>query len=360
MSNSYQNFERVESSQSFEDVTDSASVSVDRTAVAAEVSKVEEGGDRNTSSGKRRSRSRSRDRDRHRSRRDRSRDRDRDRDRDRGGRDRDRGRDRSRDRGDRRRDRSPSPNEPVKQWVSKRTRSNFDQPPGMIGGNFGPEGAPSTVTAIIDRVKAARAPMVPPSNFSASSFNQPNPLLSLGVNMNMGMGMGMGMGAGGPGSNMGGISNNPATKHARRVYMGGIIRGTTDPELRGWLTETLSRSLGPEAAKLAVLSIHINSDKMYAFVELNSIELTSAMCQLDGIKFKNEVIKVRRPNDYRPELISEESLAPIPGPYTCIHTYIHTYIRTYRYIYIYIYTYTCIYTHLDIESYTSIHTYIQI
>merc|ERR1711871_1645917 len=74
---------------------------------------------------------------------------------DRGGRDRDGSRDRDRDR---RRDRSPSPNEPASQWVSKRRKSNFDQPPTtVVGGNFGPEGAPSAVTAVIERVKAANA-----------------------------------------------------------------------------------------------------------------------------------------------------------------------------------------------------------
>merc|ERR1719181_2123446 len=105
---------------------------------------------------------------------------------------------------------------------------------------------------------------------------------------------------------------DPNTKHARRVYLGGIARGTTNPELKGWLVEILTNALGADEANRAVLSIHIDSDKMYAFVEFTSIELTTAIFDLDGIKFKNEVIKVRRPKDYRPDLILPHALGPIP------------------------------------------------
>ena len=53
------------------------------------------------------------------------------------------------------------------------------------------------------------------------------------------------------------------------------------------------------------MQIYINHDKAFAFVELKSIELTSACCQLDGILFKNAPVKIRRPNDFKPELIGQ-------------------------------------------------------
>lgn len=53
--------------------------------------------------------------------------------------------------------------------------------------------------------------------------------------------------------------------------------------------------------------MYINREKCFAFVELNSIELTSACMSLDGIQFTHRlgtsVVRVRRPNDYKPELV---------------------------------------------------------
>ncbi len=64
-----------------------------------------------------------------------------------------------------------------------------------------------------------------------------------------------------------------------------------------------------------MLKIYLNVEKCYAFVEFSSIELTTACMQLDGIKFDHytgsSIIRVRRPNDYRPETLPPSS-APIP------------------------------------------------
>ena len=67
-------------------------------------------------------------------------------------------------------------------------------------------------------------------------------------------------------------------------------------------------------AQSTILSVYVNNDKVYAFVEFTTIELTSAMCNLDGIKFKGEnPLKIRRPNDFKPELLNEAALGPIPN-----------------------------------------------
>jgi len=64
-----------------------------------------------------------------------------------------------------------------------------------------------------------------------------------------------------------------------------------------------------------VVKIYLNVEKCYAFVEFASIELTTACMQLDGIKFVHHtgttIIRVRRPNDYRPELLPPSN-NPIP------------------------------------------------
>jgi splicing factor U2AF 65 kDa subunit len=71
----------------------------------------------------------------------------------------------------------------------------------------------------------------------------------------------------------------------------------------------------PTVGLSPVLGVYINHDKCFAFVELNSVELTTACCELDGIEFKGKagtvIIRVRRPNDFRAELLPPAT-RPIP------------------------------------------------
>ena len=43
--------------------------------------------------------------------------------------------------------------------------------------------------------------------------------------------------------------------------------------------------------------------KFFAFVELKTIELTTACLDLDGIVYHGAVLKVHRANEYKPELV---------------------------------------------------------
>ena len=52
-----------------------------------------------------------------------------------------------------------------------------------------------------------------------------------------------------------------------------------------------------------VMTVYINRERNFAFVELNTIELTTACLQLDGIKFNGQSLRIRRPNDYNPSVV---------------------------------------------------------
>jgi hypothetical protein len=69
--------------------------------------------------------------------------------------------------------------------------------------------------------------------------------------------------------------------------------------------------LKEEAQGSYILSMYINQKKCFAFVELNSIELTTACLELDGIIYRNSVLKVLRANEYKPELLPPSSTPPI-------------------------------------------------
>lgn len=58
-------------------------------------------------------------------------------------------------------------------------------------------------------------------------------------------------------------------------------------------------------------SSFVNLDKRFMFVELRSVEETSALMQLDGIVYRNNSLKIRRPVDYdRNPVIEPER--PVP------------------------------------------------
>ena len=59
-----------------------------------------------------------------------------------------------------------------------------------------------------------------------------------------------------------------------------------------------------------MVSVYINHKKCFAFVELKSIELTTACLELDGIVYRNSVLKVQRANEYKPEAVATLGARP--------------------------------------------------
>ena len=139
----------------------------------------------------------------------------------------------------------------------------------------------------------------------------------------------------------GGFSSQQ-TKHARRLYVGGITPETLEDELGRFLNDLILKAVecSWDDNKGAVLDVYINREKCFAFVELKSVELTTACISFDGIKFTNArgiattlrlaVIvvycvmitssyylflprcRVRRPNDFKPDQVPT-ILRPVPS-----------------------------------------------
>jgi splicing factor U2AF subunit len=103
------------------------------------------------------------------------------------------------------------------------------------------------------------------------------------------------------------------TRHARRIYAGGIPPRATEIEIANFFNDIVTRALAPvRPDSPPVVKVYLNTEKCYAFVEFGTVELTTACMALDGVKFDHytgsTVVRVRRPNDYRPEML------PPPGP----------------------------------------------
>lgn len=101
------------------------------------------------------------------------------------------------------------------------------------------------------------------------------------------------------------------TKHARRLYVGGIPPGTTEEELGAFFGETIAKAnmaTRDDIPGPAIVQVYINHEKCFAFVELKSVDLTTACMGFDGVKYPHRagmsILRVRRPNDYKPEQVA--------------------------------------------------------
>jgi splicing factor U2AF subunit len=94
------------------------------------------------------------------------------------------------------------------------------------------------------------------------------------------------------------------TKHARRIYIGGIGANATERDIETFVRDVIFKAMAPaQPVGEPVLNTYVNRDKCFCFMELNSIPLTSACCSLDGISYLGNTLKIRRPNDFRQYII---------------------------------------------------------
>ncbi|KAE8664236.1 Splicing factor U2af large subunit B [Hibiscus syriacus] len=94
-----------------------------------------------------------------------------------------------------------------------------------------------------------------------------------------------------------------ATRHARRVYVGGLSPTANEQSIATFFSQVMAAIGGNTAGPGdAVVNVYINHEKKFAFVEMRSVEEASNAMALDGIIFEGAPVKVRRPSDYNPSL----------------------------------------------------------
>ncbi|XP_026433017.1 splicing factor U2af large subunit B-like isoform X2 [Papaver somniferum] len=103
--------------------------------------------------------------------------------------------------------------------------------------------------------------------------------------------------------NMLALTPGQATRHARRVYVGGLSPTANEQSVATFFSQVMSAIGGNTAGPGdSVVNVYINHDKKFAFVEMRSVEEASNAMALDGIIFEGGPVKVRRPTDYNPSL----------------------------------------------------------
>ncbi|XP_016996522.2 splicing factor U2AF 50 kDa subunit [Drosophila takahashii] len=93
------------------------------------------------------------------------------------------------------------------------------------------------------------------------------------------------------------------TRQARRLYVGNIPFGVTEEDMIEFFNQQIV-AIGVETAQhsdgRAVLTCQTNLEKNFAFLEFRSMDEATQALNFDGINFRGQTLKIRRPHDYQP------------------------------------------------------------
>jgi hypothetical protein len=105
------------------------------------------------------------------------------------------------------------------------------------------------------------------------------------------------------------------TRHARRLYIGHLPPNVTEEELHVFFRAAVQRALvhPPPDNDDPILSVYINHERRFCFLEFKTVEMATACLALDGIDIHGKgKVKVKRPNDYNPAMAPKVHPSSIP------------------------------------------------
>ncbi|CAG0881031.1 unnamed protein product [Cyprideis torosa] len=109
------------------------------------------------------------------------------------------------------------------------------------------------------------------------------------------------------------VVGSTITRQARRLYVGNIPFGVTEEDMMEYFNQQMHLTGLAQAAGNPVLACQVNLDKNFAFLEFRSIDETTQAMAFDGINFKGQSLKIRRPHDYQPMPgLSDASASKMP------------------------------------------------
>jgi RNA recognition motif-containing protein len=91
------------------------------------------------------------------------------------------------------------------------------------------------------------------------------------------------------------LNGQHQTRHARRLYVGNLPLGVTESEIHDRFREAISATIdGSTAAAVAayddsddpILTVYINQERRFSFIEFKTVEICSACMVLDGLEIR--------------------------------------------------------------------------
>jgi splicing factor U2AF 65 kDa subunit len=109
------------------------------------------------------------------------------------------------------------------------------------------------------------------------------------------------------------VSMPQQTRHARRLYVGNLPPGMGEDELHRLFREAIDEAAGAPLPEDPILSVYINQERRFCFLEFKTVEMTTACMALDGIDLALKgKVKIKRPNDYNPAMAPEVHPSALP------------------------------------------------
>lgn len=113
------------------------------------------------------------------------------------------------------------------------------------------------------------------------------------------------------------------TRHARRLYIGQLPPNVTEDELHVFFRDAIEQAILPHSPGTTgpegrleddpILSVYINHERRFCFLEFKTVEMTTACMALDGIDINGKgKVKIKRPNDYNASMAPKVHNENIP------------------------------------------------
>lgn len=122
------------------------------------------------------------------------------------------------------------------------------------------------------------------------------------------------------------------TRHARRLYIGQLPPNVTENELHVFFRDAIEQSITPGSPGTKpdssngnnngkpvlldedpILSVYINHERRFCFLEFKTVEMTTACMALDGIDINHKgKVKIKRPNDYNATMAPKVAPQNVP------------------------------------------------
>uniref|UniRef100_A0A7S0ZE67 U2 snRNP auxiliary factor large subunit n=1 Tax=Timspurckia oligopyrenoides TaxID=708627 RepID=A0A7S0ZE67_9RHOD len=103
---------------------------------------------------------------------------------------------------------------------------------------------------------------------------------------------------------------NQETRKGRRLYVGNLPTDTNEHEIASFFNSVMVTSKGSESGDSPVLSVFLNMEKRFAFIELTTVAEAAAAICLDGLLFRGMSLRMRRPTDYHSSLSGKQEARP--------------------------------------------------
>ena len=104
------------------------------------------------------------------------------------------------------------------------------------------------------------------------------------------------------------------TRHARRLYIGHLPPHVTEQELHVFFRSAIEQAMVEKPLEDdPILSVYINHERRFCFLEFKTVEMATACLELDGINIHGKgKVKVKRPNDYNATMAPKVHPSALP------------------------------------------------